>query len=127
MSDITNEDVVAALGNLTVLEIIALTRELETKWGVEAKPQAIQVSPNQKQGETQESAQTEFKVVLVSVSADKKMNVIKAVREVLVLGLKESKELVEAAPKTIMEGASKEDAENLKNKLTEAGAVIEVK
>jgi large subunit ribosomal protein L7/L12 len=126
MSDITNEDVVKALGNLSVLEIIALTRQLEAQWGVEAKPQLVQ-GPQQKQGETQESGQTEFLVILASVPVDKKMNVIKAVREILVLGLKESKELVEAAPKTIMENASKEDAENLKNKLTEAGAVIEVK
>lgn len=124
MSNITNEDVVAALGNLTVLEIIALTRQLETQWGVKAEPLPVEM----KQPEVEKaSVQTEFNVILVSCPADKKMNVIKAVRDLLKLGLKESKDLVEAAPKMVMEGASREDADNLRNTLTDSGAVIEVK
>lgn len=125
MSDITNDDVVKALGNLTVLEMIALTKELEQKWGVKAEPQ-VQVQ-QQTQQESQKETQTEFTVMLMPVPADKKMSVIKVVRELTGLGLKESKELVEAAPKPIKELVSKEEAANLQEKLTAAGAVVEVK
>ncbi len=119
-----NDDVVKALGNMTVLEVIALTKDLEAKWGVEAKPAPVQfVESNVKRVEEQ----TEFTVTLVSVPADKKMAVVKAVRELTLLGLKESKDLVEAAPKMLKESISAADAEDLKVKLTAAGAVIEVK
>lgn len=126
MSQITNEDVVQWLGNQSAMQVIALTKELEEKWGVKAVPQTIQTQPDQQQPE-QQSAKDEFNVVLQSVPADKKMNVIKAIRESLGLGLKESKELAEAAPKTIKESASKADADDLFAKLTAAGAVVEVK
>jgi large subunit ribosomal protein L7/L12 len=125
MSDITNDDVVKALGNLTVLEMIALTKELEQKWGVEAKPQAVQVQQQQNQPKT--ATQEEWNVVLTSVPAAAKMSVIKVVREVMGLGLKESKDLVESAPKAIKEAVSKEEALELQTKLTAAGAVVEVK
>lgn len=125
MSDITNDDVVKALGNLTVMEMIALTKELEQKWGVEAKPQAVQIQ--QQQPDTKTSAQEEWNVVLMPVPADKKMSVIKVVRDVMGLGLKESKDLVEAAPKTIKEAVSKEEALELQTKLSAAGATVEVK
>jgi len=126
MSDINKEDVVQALGNLSVLEMIALTRQLEEKWGVKALPAPVQLSNLPKQ-DSQESDQAEYDVILLSVPTDKKMALIKLVRELNTLGLKESKELVEAAPKTVQSGLSKADAENLKNKLTEAGAVVEMK
>lgn len=120
------EDVVRRLGNLTVLELIALTKELEQKWGVKAVPQVAPV-PTVFPTDVTAPVKDEFDVVLASVPADKKMAVIKVVREVSGLGLKESKELVEAAPKTLKEGVSKADADELNRKLTEAGAVVEVK
>ena len=95
----TMEEVVQALGNMSVMQVIALTKELEEKWGVKAEPPTVQVEP--KQNEKQEAAKDEFNVTLASVPADKKMSVIKVVREVLGLGLKESKELAESAPKLI--------------------------
>jgi large subunit ribosomal protein L7/L12 len=125
MSDITNDDVVKALGNLTVLEMIALTKQLEQKWGVKAEPPVVQVQ--QQPGQQQTAEKEEWNVILASVPNDKKMAVIKTVREVLGLGLKESKDLVEAAPKMIKEAVSKADADDLNNKMTAAGAVIEVK
>lgn len=121
----TMDEVVQALGNMSVMQVIALTKELEQKWGVKAEPPTVQVQP--RTNEQPKDEQTEFNVVLASVPADKKMAVIKIVREVSLLGLKESKELVEAAPKTVKEGVSKAEADELKRKLEEAGAVVEVK
>lgn len=115
---------VKALGNLTVLEIIALTKELEAKWGVEAKPQVVQ---QEQKREEQKQEQTEFNVILAAFAPDKKMPVIQAVRKLTGLGLKESKDLVEAAPKMLKEGVSKEEANDIKTQLTEAGATVEVK
>jgi large subunit ribosomal protein L7/L12 len=123
---ITNEDVVNALSNMSVMEVIQLTRELEEKWGVKAEPPPVQFQPGPPQQE-QAPAKDEFDVVLASVPADKKMAVIKIVRELTLMGLKESKELVEAAPKVLKEGVSKSDADEYKRKLEEAGAVVEVK
>ena len=118
-------DLVGALGQLNAMELVALTKQLENDWGVSATPQ---VSMQAVQAPTEQAVeQTEFNVMLTSVPADKKMSVIKAVREVVALGLKESKELVESCPKLLKEGVSKEDAEMYRMKLTEAGAVIEVK
>ena len=125
MEKFTQEDVVKALGSLSVLEVIALTKQLELQWGVKAEPQMVERSPDT-QTEKQDS-QTEFNVILASVPVDKKMAVIKLVRELTLLGLKESKELVEAAPKMLKEGVSQADAEELKRRLTEAGAVVELK
>lgn len=121
----TMEEVVQALGNMSVMQVIALTKELEQKWGVKAEPPVVQ--QDQRQNEKQEVAKDEFNVTLASVPADKKMAVIKVIREVLGLGLKESKELAEAAPKLIKESVSKAEADDLVAKLTAAGAVMEVK
>lgn len=121
------EDVVKALGNLSVLQIIALTKELEQKWGVKAEPQFAPVTTFMPGHNDVTPEKDEFDVILASVSADKKMAVIKAVRELTQLGLKESKELVEAAPKKVKESVSKAEADELSRKLTEAGAVVEVK
>jgi large subunit ribosomal protein L7/L12 len=120
----TMEEVVDAMNNMSVMQLIALTKELEQKWGVEAKPQAVEV---RQQREVEQVTKDEFNVVLASVPADKKMSVIKVIREVLGLGLKESKELAEAAPKLVKEGVSKTEADDLVAKLTAAGAVMEVK
>ena len=124
MEKLTNENLVHTLNNLTVLELIALTKELEEQWGVKAVPSKVEVV---QQSEVQTVAQTEFSVFLASVPADKKMNTIKAIREIMQTGLKESKDFVEAAPKMVKEGISAEEAEAIKVKLTEAGAVVEVK
>lgn len=119
----TKEDVVAALGNLSVMQLIALTKQLEEQWGVKAEPQMVE----QQKLPDQVVAKTEFNVVLTSVPADKKMSVIKAVRDLFTLGLKESKDAVEAAPKVLKEGCTPEEAETLKARLTEAGAVVELR
>jgi large subunit ribosomal protein L7/L12 len=124
----SNDDVVNSLGNMSVMELIALTKHLEEKWGLEAKPDFSQaVITHGTTLEVQPSEQTEFNVFLVSHTPDKKMAVVKMVRELLSLGLLESKTLVESLPKQIKEGISKEDAEALKVRLTEAGATVEVK
>ena len=123
---INQDDVVKALGDMTVMELIAMTKELEQKWNLKAEPQ-VGLAPTAIPNTEAEVAQTEFTVMLVSYPADKKMAVVKSVREQTGLGLLESKQLVEASPKHIKEGVSKEEAELLKTKLTEAGAVIELK
>ena len=122
----TQEEVVAALGNMSVMQIIELTRELEAKWGVKAEPQ-VQVQQQTDAPKQETAEQTEFTVTLVSVPADKKMACLKMVRELTLLGLKEAKEFVESVPKVVKEGCSKADAEEYKAKLTEAGGVVEVK
>lgn len=125
MSNITNEDVVKALGNLSVLEMIALTKELENKWGVKAEPAPIEISDLPPK-ET-ESVQEEFDLWIRSVPPSAKMSVIKLVKEISMLTLKESKDLVEAVPKPVKTGLTKGDAENFKSMLTQAGAEVEVK
>lgn len=126
MSDVTKEDVVQALGNLTVMELIALTKKLEGQWGVKAVPPTVTAvqSPTTTNNVVE---QTEFTVTLVSYPADKKMTLIKLVKEVMLLGLKESKDLVESVPKTIKDSVSKAEAEELKHRFVEAGGVVEVK
>ena len=129
MADITQEQVVEYLSNLPVIQIAELIRTLENKWGVKAAPAAVAVAaggggaaaPAEKEPE-----KTEFDVVLANAGANK-IQVIKAIREITGLGLKEAKDLVEAAPKTVKEQISKADAEEMKKKLTEAGATVELK
>ena len=127
MENITEEDVVKALGQLSVMELIALTRELEQKWGVKAEPPKMQLGTQESQENSKVEVQTEFNVILASYPADKKMSIIKMIREVMTLGLKEAKDFVESAPKMIKEAVSADEAETIKAKLVEAGAVIEVK
>src|SRR5271170_1922006 len=109
---ITLEQAVAALGNMSILEIVSLTKELEQKWGVEAKPQTV-VYQGPELNQEKKEAQTEFSVFLVSVPAASKIACVKLVKEVLTLGLLEAKNLVEAAPKLVREGISKEEATEL--------------
>lgn len=122
----TQEEVVAFLGNMSVMQVIELTRELEAKWGVKAEPQ-VQVQHQNDAPKQEVVEQTEFTVTLTSVPADKKMAVLKMVRELTLLGLKEAKEFVESVPKVVKESCSKADAEEYKAKLVEAGGVVEVK
>jgi len=123
------EQIAEDLSNLTVLEASELATLLEEKWGVSAAaPVAMAAAPGAGGGDAGPAEeQTEFDVILTD-GGDKKINVIKVVREVVSgLGLKEAKELVEAAPKPIKEGVSKEEAEELKKKFEEAGAKVEIK
>ncbi len=125
--DLTKEDIVEKLGSLSVMELIALTKQLEEKWGVKAEPQIAPMMPFFAPGDVPALEQTEFDVILTSFPADKKMSVIKAVREITQIGIKEAKDLAEAVPKMIKEAISKSDADELKRKLEEAGAVVEIK
>lgn len=119
---------VAELGKLTVLEAAELATKLEEEWGVSAAAPAggmMMMAPGADAGAASEE-QTEFDVILKS-AGEKKINVIKEVRAITGLGLKEAKDLVEGAPKPVKEGASKDEAEELKKKLEEAGAEVELK
>jgi large subunit ribosomal protein L7/L12 len=128
MADVTKEQVVDFLSKMSVLDLASLTKELEDKWGVKAAPVAVAAAPGAAAAGAAAPAaeQTEFTVVLTDAGANK-IGVIKAVREVTNLGLKEAKDLVDGAPKTIKEGVNKADAETIKKKLTEAGAKVDVK
>jgi large subunit ribosomal protein L7/L12 len=121
------DKIVEDLSSLTVLEAADLAKLLEEKWGVSAAaPVAAAAGPAAAAAPAAE-AQTEFSVILTN-AGDKKINVIKVVREVVPsLGLKEAKDLVEAAPKAVKEGVSKEEAETIKKKLEETGAKVEIK
>ncbi|MGK3967187.1 50S ribosomal protein L7/L12 [Sorangium sp. So ce118] len=128
MAEITREQVVDYLSNLPVIQIAELIKDLENKWGVKAAPAAVAVAAGPSNAAPAEKApeQTEFDVILAN-SGSNKIGVIKAIREITGLGLKEAKDLVEAAPKTVKEQVSKADAEEMKKKLVEAGATVELK
>ena len=127
MADVTKEQVVDFLSKMSVLDLAGLTKELEDKWGVKAAPVAVAAAAGGGAAAAAPAAeQTEFTVTLTDAGANK-IGVIKAVREVTNLGLKEAKDLVDGAPKTVKEGVNKADAETIKKKLTEAGAKVDVK
>ena len=127
MADITRDQVVDYLSNLPVIQIAELIKELEDKWGVKAAPAAVAVAAGPAAAAAPAvEEKTEFDVVLANAGGNK-IAVIKAVREITGLGLKEAKDLVEAAPKTLKEGVSKADADDMKKKLTEAGATVDLK
>jgi large subunit ribosomal protein L7/L12 len=123
-----NETIISTLEGLTVLELNALVKELEERWGVSAAaPMAVAAAPaGGGAAAVAEEEQTEFSVVLVDAGANK-IQVIKAVRELTSLGLKEAKDVVDGAPKAVKEGVSKDEANAAKAKLEEAGAKVEVK
>ena len=123
------EKIAEELSNLTVLEASELSKILEEKWGVSAAAAVAVAAPGAAASDAGGDAaaeKSEFDVILTAVG-DKKINVIKEVRTITGLGLKEAKDLVEAAPKPVKEGASKDEAEEIKKKLEEAGASVEVK
>ncbi|MCK9223139.1 MAG: 50S ribosomal protein L7/L12 [Limnochordia bacterium] len=123
----TKEDILTAIENMTVLELSELVKALEEKFGVSAAaPMAMAAVGAGPAAEAVAEEQTEFAVVLKGIG-DKKIQVIKVVREITGLGLKEAKALVDEAPKAVKEGVSKEEAEEIKGKLEEAGAEVEVK
>lgn len=123
---ITKEDILEAVGNLTVLELNDLVKAFEEKFGVSAAAMAVAGPAAGAAGAAAAEEQTEFTVVLAAVG-DKKVEVIKVVRAVTGLGLKEAKDVVDGAPKPVKEGVSKADAEALKKQLEEAGAKVEIK
>ena len=124
------EKIVDELSNLTVMEAAELSKALEEKWGVTAAAAVAVAAPGAAGADAVSgdagAEKTEFDVILSAIG-DKKINVIKEVRSVTGLGLKEAKDLVEAAPKPVKEGASKDEAEEIKKKLEEAGASVEIK
>jgi large subunit ribosomal protein L7/L12 len=128
MADVTKEQVVDFLSKMSVLDLAGLTKELEDKWGVKAAPVAVAGAAPAGGAAPAAAAevQTEFTVVLKDAGTNK-IGVIKAVREVTNLGLKEAKDLVDGAPKTVKEGVPKADADAMKKKLEEAGAKVEIK
>ena len=127
---VTKEDVISYIENMTVLELSELVKELEEKFGVSAAaPMGMMPMGGMQMGggaEVAEPEQTEFDVIL-SAAGDKKIQVIKEVRAITGLGLKEAKALVDEAPKPVKQGIPKEEAEEIKGKLEEVGAVVEVK
>ena len=125
---VTKEQIIEAIGGMSVLELSELVKDLESKFGVSAAMPMAGFVPAQAEApqEEEEEEQTEFSVILVS-SGEKKIQVIKEVRAVTSLALKEAKALVDASPSPIKEGISKEEAEELKAKLEAAGATVELK
>jgi large subunit ribosomal protein L7/L12 len=127
---ISQDEVINYLSNLTVIDLVNLTKALEDKWGVKAAPVAVAAAPAAGGGGGAAAApaeeKTEFTVVLKGGGANK-IGVIKVVREVTGLGLKEAKDLVDGAPKDVKAGVNKTEAEDISKKLKEAGAEVEVK
>jgi large subunit ribosomal protein L7/L12 len=127
---LTKEEIIDAIKTMTVLDLADLVKALETEFGVSAAPVAVAAAPAAAPGEQAEAPseeeKTEFTVTLKSFG-EKKIEVIKAVREVTTLGLKQAKDLVEAAPQVVKEGVPKEEAETAKQKLEAAGATVEIK
>ncbi len=127
MANMNVEQMVEELSSWTVMEVANLVKELEEKWGVSAAPAAVAVAGPAAGGEAAPAEeQTEFDVELTEAGG-KKINVIKAIREITQLGLADAKALVEAAPKVVKEAVSKEEAADIKKKLEEAGAKVTVK
>ena len=127
MANITKDQVIEFISNMSVLEMSELVKEMEEKFGVSAAAAAV-AAPAASSGDTTAPVEetTEFDVILTSIG-EKKINVIKEVRGITGLGLKEAKEAVESAPKSIKEGVTSEEAEEIKKKLEEAGASVEIK
>lgn len=121
---VSKEDILEAISNMSVMDVVGLVKDMEDKFGVSAA--AVAVAAPAAGAAAAEEEKTEFDVVLAEIGGNK-INVIKVVREVTGLGLKEAKDMVEGAPKAIKEGIAKDAAEELKKKLEEAGAKVEVK
>jgi len=124
---VSQEDILEAISNMTVLEVVDLVKAMEDKFGVSAAVAAVAAAPAAAGGAAAaEEEQTEFDVMLSSFGANK-VSVIKVVRALTGLGLKEAKDLVEGAPTVVKEGVPKDEAESIKKQLEEAGATVEVK
>ena len=129
MADITKEQVVDFLSNMPVIQLAEMIKTLEDKWGVKAAPVAVAGVAGPAAGAPAAAAEekTEFAIELKEAPADKKIAVIKVVREITGLGLKEAKDLVDGAPKQLKDGVGKDEANEMKKKLEEAGAKVELK
>ncbi|MBV32256.1 MAG: 50S ribosomal protein L7/L12 [Porticoccaceae bacterium] len=123
---LSNEEILDAISEMSVMDVVALVSAMEEKFGVSAQASVAVAAAPEAAGEDVAAEQTEFDVVL-SVVGDKKVNVIKAVRAITGLGLKEAKGMVDSAPSNVKEGVSKEDAEDAKKQLEEAGASVDLK
>lgn len=124
---LTNEELIEELSNKPIMEVVDLVKALEDKWGVSAAaPVAVAAGPAADGGAAAAEEQTEFDVVLTGFG-ENKVAVIKVVRSLTGLGLKEAKDLVEGAPNAVKEGATKEEAEDVKKQLEEAGAAVDIK
>jgi large subunit ribosomal protein L7/L12 len=121
---VSKEDILEAISNMSVMDVVDLVKQMEDKFGVSAAAVAVAAAPAAAAAAVEEK--TEFNVVLAK-AGENKINVIKVVREITGLGLKEAKDLVEAAPKAVKEGVAKDVAADLKKKLEDAGATVEVK
>ena len=128
MADITKDQVVDFLSNMPVIQLAEMIKQLEDKWGVKAAPVAV-AGPAAAAGPAPAAAEekTEFAIELKAAPADKKIAIIKVVREITGLGLKEAKDLVDGAPKQLKDGVNKDEANEMKKKLEEAGAQVELK
>ncbi|NVM22426.1 MAG: 50S ribosomal protein L7/L12 [Desulfobacterales bacterium] len=127
MANVTKEQVIEFISNMTVLELSELVEDLEEKFGVSAAvPVAVAAVAGEGAAQPEAEEKTEFDVILSQIG-DKKIQVIKVIRSITGLGLKEAKAVVDEAPKPIKEGVSKEEAEDIKNQLEEAGATVEIK
>ncbi|MBW1677520.1 MAG: 50S ribosomal protein L7/L12 [Deltaproteobacteria bacterium] len=127
MANVTKEDVIEFVSSMSVLELSELVKEMEEKFGVSAAaPVAVGAAPGAQAAQAEAEEKTEFDVILSQVG-DKKIQVIKAVRAITGLGLKEAKALVDEVPGPVQEGISKEEVEDIKKQLEEAGATVEVK
>ena len=121
---VSKEDILDAISKMSVMDVVELVKSMEDKFGVSAAAVAVAAAPAAAAAVVEEK--TEFNVMLTKVG-DNKINVIKVVRELTGLGLKEAKDLVEAAPKAVKEGIAKDAANDMKKKLEEAGATVEIK
>ncbi|MBO4707738.1 MAG: 50S ribosomal protein L7/L12 [Elusimicrobiaceae bacterium] len=127
MAKLTKDEILNAIAEMTVLELSELVKAVEEKFGVKAQAAAVAVAAAPAAGAAAAAEEKdEFNVVLKSVDAAKKIAVIKIVREITGLGLKEAKDLVDGAPKAVKEGVAKAEAEEMKKKITEAGGVVEL-
>jgi large subunit ribosomal protein L7/L12 len=125
----TIDEIIASLEKLTVLELVELTKAIQDKWGVSAAPVAVAAGPAAAapaEAAPAEEEKTSFDVILTA-AGDKKIQVIKVVRELTTLGLKEAKDLVDGAPQPVKTGVNKEEAETIKAKLEAEGATVEIK
>jgi large subunit ribosomal protein L7/L12 len=124
---VSKDEILEAISNMTVMQVVELISDMEKKFGVTAAaPVAMAAGPAAAAAPAAE-AQTEFTVILKEYAADKKVGVIKVVRELTGLGLKEAKDLVEGVPSTVKEGVNKADSETMKKKLEDGGAKVEIK
>jgi large subunit ribosomal protein L7/L12 len=123
---VSKEDILDAISNMSVMDVVDLIKLMEDKFGVSAAAVAVAAPAAGGAAAAAEEEKTEFNVILAK-AGDNKINVIKVVREITGLGLKEAKDLVEGAPKAVKEGVAKAVAEDLKKKLTDAGATVEIK